>query len=307
MKHLTILLFFALINFIANAQTKVPYLKKNGKYIYVDSATMKPVSNIEYDEVPKILINNGTELDLLNLVHSKDENDFDKNIIQFEKEGWWGYKDNNDVVLIKPIYTFTTNFSEGLAYVKNDEFEGIIDKSGKVVIKGVTLRSDFHNGLAVVDINDKSENSIYNDGCKEHTITCVIDKKGTRLLYLLNPPCKGEEGQIDTTKIDYTKIKPKGKYVVFKGCFIGGSAGSFSSYSEGLIGVKLYNVHAGEEFVSYVDLNGKIIIPPFKAGQPQPFTKGFSFNEELRSVGKSENWVYRTYYIDKKGRKYIEK
>ncbi len=306
MKQLTILFCCALINFVANSQTKVPYLKKNGKYIYVDSATMKPLSSIEYDEVPKILFKNGTELDLSNGL--TDQKDYDKNISWFEKDGWYGYKDSNGIILIKPIYTFTSNFSDGLAWVRNDEFEGIIDKTGKVVIKGVTLRSDFHNGLAVVDILDESEKSIYNDECKVHTITCVIDKKGTRLLYLLDPPCNDEQGNYDTTKIDYTKLKPKGKYVVFKGCIFGGSAGSFSSYSEGLMGVSLNDFHA-HQHVAYVDLNGKIIIPPFEVegGKPHPFTKGFSYYEVFRLVANNKDWNSQFFYIDKKGRQFLEK
>ena len=71
---------------------------------------------------------------------------------------------------------------------------------------------------------------------------------------------------------------------------------------------KLINFHA-HPHVAYVDLNCKIIIPPFEVegGEPHPFTKGFSYYEVFRLVANNKDWNFQFFYIDKKGRQFLEK
>ena len=73
----------------------VPFLKKNGKYIYVDSVTMKPVLlNNEYD----------------------DAHLFKDGLAQIKLKDKCGFIDNFGTIVIPPIYDFSYNFYEGHAF-----------------------------------------------------------------------------------------------------------------------------------------------------------------------------------------------
>ena len=280
-------------------QTKVPFLKKNGKYIYVDSATMKPLSEKEYSAMgftlPKIILKNGKDFDWEqenNLDHS------DSSIIQFEKDGLNGYKNNIGNVIINPVYNVAERFNDGLAYVRNDDTEqmGFINKYGKFIIKNVNYNyTDFRKGIACVSIKDSL---VYNDVC--HTeVDIVINTKGDRVLDILSDPCAD-----DNSKIDYSKMKPKGKYILYKGYGINGGYHGYKISQDGTIGILL--VKGQDNYVSYFNTYGKIIIEPFMAPAIGNFINGFA-KMILYVLGTNNQMNSYQYFIDKKGRQFYEK
>lgn len=69
-----------------------------------------------------------------------------------KKDDKYGYIDINNEWIIEPIYSYATDFSEGLACVKNDDYRyGYIDREGKVIIPfEYESGESFSEGLAYV-------------------------------------------------------------------------------------------------------------------------------------------------------------
>lgn len=71
-----------------------------------------------------------------------------------------GYIDRSGNVVIPAQYEWATNFSDGLAYVTNEDVAGVIDKTGKLIINTrdkYYISSGFVKGFAVVGgIDDES-------------------------------------------------------------------------------------------------------------------------------------------------------
>lgn len=60
-------------------------------------------------------------------------NDID--LFRIEKDGLYGFIDNNGKVVIKPQFDLALNFSENLAYARKDSVYGFIDKNGSFIIE----------------------------------------------------------------------------------------------------------------------------------------------------------------------------
>ena len=124
----------------------VPYLKKNGKYIYVDSVTMKPVLD-------------RNEYDRANLY-----SDGFANVMLNRK---WGFIDMSGKEVIPLIYDMVGDFSEGLVGVKIDSKWGFINKKGKIVVPTIydrvysfsegfaQVKNEFKHGWGFIDIRGK--------------------------------------------------------------------------------------------------------------------------------------------------------
>jgi hypothetical protein len=59
-----------------------------------------------------------------------------------------GYIDETGRVVVAPRYYTVADFSEGLAFVTSDDFEGFIDRDGGHVFRADYMLKDFHEGLA---------------------------------------------------------------------------------------------------------------------------------------------------------------
>ncbi len=81
-------------------------------------------------------------------------------LMTFEENRTFGFKDQNGKIIIAPKYTGAEDFSEGLACVSLNDVWGFIDETGKVVIPfkynaGYGTGHKFSQGLAAVNLNDK--------------------------------------------------------------------------------------------------------------------------------------------------------
>jgi hypothetical protein len=175
MKKLIICLtaYFTLSTAI-KAQTVVPYLKKNGKYVLVDATTMKPIANAkEFDEAYEIeggfwQLCIGENCGLYNkqgkqLLKPKKlifrEQLQDNLFKSFQSTGsdaitgLYGLIDTSGIELVPTKYQHIWNLQEGLIGFSTQEGKnGFIDKKGKVVIQGIKGNVyAFSNGLAKVD------------------------------------------------------------------------------------------------------------------------------------------------------------
>ena len=76
----------------------------------------------------------------------------------YERTLKWGYMNREGQLVVDYIYDEAADFSEGVAWVANDDFQGFIDKSGKRVLNGANyfvsdagmLNYTFKDGLACV-------------------------------------------------------------------------------------------------------------------------------------------------------------
>jgi len=84
----------------------------------------------------------------------------------------FGYYDSTGKEVIPHIWDDATEFSEGLAFVKNADSSGYIDKTGKIVIPMDSIAGNpFHEGLA--DVN----NADYKIGFMDHSGKMIIKYK----------------------------------------------------------------------------------------------------------------------------------
>jgi TPR repeat protein len=119
--------------------TLVPYLAKNGKYGLADRSGRLVVSP-KYDFSPRVA---------------------DDGFIYVVENKKYGLLDNKGTVLITPKYDAFSDFQEGLARVRINDYssgslvfrEAFIDKTDKVIIQGspeMKLEGDFSEGRAVI-------------------------------------------------------------------------------------------------------------------------------------------------------------
>lgn len=166
---------------VTNSKPLVAYLK-DGKWYFLDTSgklLFEPLElldvlgysegffrvNIEINGRPKWaiidLVGNVTLIDGINYLFDfhngralvvklkKSENADTSN-----KEYLFGYINYKGKLVIPLVYEDATEFSEGLAFVKNKEIRGFIDTSNNLVIKMENSAGNrFKNGLA--DINDR--------------------------------------------------------------------------------------------------------------------------------------------------------
>lgn len=95
----------------------------------------------------------------------------------------WGYMDRTGRLVVDYQYDEAADFSEGLAYVSNDQFHGFIDREGNRVIDAaayyqpdMTLNYSFHNGLAAVGKPNGDDTKWgYIDRQGREAIACTFD------------------------------------------------------------------------------------------------------------------------------------
>lgn len=98
--------------------------------------------------------------------------EFSEGLARFERDGRWGYIDPAGNIVIQPTFPWAEEFHEGLAHVQvtgtvlgYDGRWGYIDQTGKIVIPPNSGRmlddsdgeeSAFHEGLAIIEVDDKA-------------------------------------------------------------------------------------------------------------------------------------------------------
>jgi len=98
--------------------------------------------------------------------------EFSEGLARFERDGRWGYIDPSGNIVIEPTFPWAEEFHEGLAHVQvtgtvlgYDGRWGYIDQTGKIAIPPNSGRmlsdsggeeSAFHEGLAMIEVGDKT-------------------------------------------------------------------------------------------------------------------------------------------------------
>lgn len=128
-------------------KTLVPYLKANGKYVFVDSASMQQINIREY----------------------KNATFFHEGIASVQARRKYGFIDQSGNWLIRPKYSDASVFSEGLCSVRKGKKWGYINKVGKMAIPSIFSNSDiFKSGQASV-AKDGMAHKIDKSGIIVHT------------------------------------------------------------------------------------------------------------------------------------------
>lgn len=298
---LFVLFAFYFIN--KKSSTLVPYLKANGKYVYVDSANMKIILDKEYDEanlfsngLARVKISNkwgfvtieGKEIIP---IEYDDTHDFSEGIAAVKKNNKWGFVSTTGKLIIPIKYEDVDLFSEGLARVKIDDKWGFINKEDKEIINSkyfyinnfsegyalftYTIRSEFKYGFV-----DKSGKEVYLD-----KYDIVEDfKDGIAQVGRFWKQPSGGDFYDDEAK--YGFIDNKFNEIIslkYLNC---------AGYNEGLIAVKEDN-HWG-----YIDKNDNIKIP-FKFNYANQFVDGVavvSLNDKKGLINTKGDYVIDCIY-----------
>jgi hypothetical protein len=284
------------------SNTLVPYLKSNGKWIFVDSATMTQVIRDEFDYVD--FFNEGLAVVGVNnkqgFINKKGElvipivydnaNRFIEGLAAVSIGNKWGFIDKNGKVVVSLKYDRAIDFSEGLAAVCIQDKWGFINNRGEIVIPlKYKNAGKFLEGLAWVE---KNESNNYVTGG-------FIDKTGNTVIPF------NFEGEIDMTP--YFSEGLAFVYKHDKGIFIdkkGNTAlisefvkyGNVGSLSEGMAWIS--DGYPGEGKIGFIDKNGKIVLP-YKYFDMPGKDNDYSFSENLAPVASLDN--KKMGYIDKLG------
>ncbi|SEA56305.1 WG containing repeat-containing protein [Flavobacterium gillisiae] len=229
-----ITLFFI---FISRNKTLVPFLKANGKYIFVDSLTMKPQNNDEYDN-----------LDF-----------YSDGLARFERNNATGYIDNSGAIAFTiPKEFYSHNFSNEVAILSRlggQEYY-LINKEGIIVSKNYKDIDGFSkdNNLSVVKNEVDSDEKFG-----------FIDNTGKEIVPLIYDFANSFSENLAAVGVGKTVIRVDDGLRIFKGKYgfidrtgkvvIPMIYDEVGYFSEGLVRVKL-NGKFG-----YVNKEGKIVIP----------------------------------------------
>ena len=107
------------------------------------------------------------------LVHSPRIEMKKDRFVKFQRAGKWGFKDENGVEVIPPIYTEALNFKEDMAAVEMNGLFGYIDRENTLVIPyKYDTAGSFSEGWANVSIGEKSG---YVDKTGKETVPFIYD------------------------------------------------------------------------------------------------------------------------------------
>lgn len=86
-----------------------------------------------------------------------------ENMVSVKQNGKWGYADTSGKIIVELKYSYTGNFSEGIAITQSGEKFVAIDKNGNELFtydKGI-LVGEFHDGLILAKDINKNEAAFY--------------------------------------------------------------------------------------------------------------------------------------------------
>ena len=193
-----------------------------------------------------------------------------------------GFIDETGRIAIPPRFVLSSQFSEGLAWIRTEALVGFINQSGKVVIElPDSFSIGFHEGLAAVKTQTGS-------GFIDKTGRFISTKRYEQVEDFSDGLAAVAEGRWNEAK--YGFINKSGEVAIplrfdpRPGQFEGSM--SLSRFTEGLAPVMFGNLYG------YIDHKGNTVIPAI-------FRDAGQFAEGLASVTKADG---EKGYIDKAGR-----
>jgi WG repeat protein len=192
-----------------------------------------------------------------------------------------GFIDQTGKIVIPPSFVLSSQFSEGLAWVRTEAFIGFIDQSGRVVIElPESFSFGFREGLAAIRTKTGS-------GFIDKTGRFISTKRYEQVDSFSDGLAAVVEGQ--WTEAKYGFINKSGELAIplrfeaRQGPFE--ESVYLSRFTEGLAPVMIRNLYG------YIDHKGNVVIPPI-------FREAGLFAEGLASVTKADG---QKGYIDKTG------
>ena len=264
----------------------VPFLKKNGTYMVVDSATLNPIPwKQEFDDA--IILSEGfirVELDGFMGLIDKEGNKviplkYD-NIYRFvheraivEANNKYGFIDKTGIEVIPIIYDEVWNFCGELAPVRLNGKWGVIDETGNEVLSFIYDSGfEFRSGYATVKLNNKY--GIIDKTCKtivpfiydfifsfKEGLAIVklnnkygfIDISGTVIIPIIYDHVENFPNEYVGVQINYKwgLLDKKGNVIINPKYDSGGGM----HFCEGLLGVRLNGKYG------FINLDGDDVIP----------------------------------------------
>ncbi len=295
----------------------IPYLKSNGKYIYVKPKTMEPVKMKEYDEIDFFSedfgrvcnwIDGGKKYGFVNkngieVIPPKyhDAGDYFEGLALVQLDANWGFIDKSGVEVIPLKYNYAGYFNNELALVKNNNKWGFIDKNGVEVIPlKYNNAGEFSDELAAANINgkwgfiDKKGEEVipfkydgvgsFIDGLAPVRINekwGYIDKKGVERISL-----KFNEAKNFINNTTSVKLNQKWGLINNEGEEISPlKYDTIGAFVEDIAAIKL------NEKWGFIDINGNEIVPT-------SYDYVYDFNNSVAKVNDNSHWSF----IDKNGR-----
>lgn len=213
-------------------------------------------------------------------------------------KGWWSYCDKKSgEVIIKHTFEDAKDFSEGLARIKDGDYYGYIDETGKVVIepKFKNAQSYFEDNIALV-------HAMIITGTEIEYKYGWIDKMGKEIIKpkydlaqifsdgLAMVAVEGKISFIDKTGNDVIKFDEDTSRIMWRsGAFNDVNLTEYS-FSEGLAWI--YFVSDTKISLNVINKKGEVVIKDVKASKFTQFSEGLS---AIRVKG--DMWAY----IDKTG------
>ena len=298
---LFVLIAFYFIN--KKSVTLVPYLKTNGKFVYVDSSDLKIKLEKEFDEadlfsegLARVKIGDkwgfittaGKELIP---IEYEDVHDFSEGVAAVKKNNKWGFVSTTGKLVIPIKYEDVDLFKEGLARVKIDYKWGFINNLDKEIINSKYFYVDnFSDGYALFTYTirgeykygfvDKSGKEVYLD---KFDIVESFKDGIAQVGRFWKQPSGGDfyddEAKYGFIDKNFNVIIPL-KYL------------NCSGYNDRFIAVKENN-HWG-----YIDKNDKIQIP-LKFNDASQFLNGVavvSLNDKKGLINKKGDYVIDCIY-----------
>jgi hypothetical protein len=237
---------------------------------------------IDFDRLPKKTIEVGDFHEGRAVIYlGKTEEDVFRRGMKYDV----GYIDTSGKTVITPRFSFASDFSEGLAHVTANDFDGFIDLRGRRVIKLANKSArDFHEGLAAITIAEGREY-----GFIDRTGKVVIQGR----YRFVDDFSEGLAGVVIDYK--YGFINRAGELVVPPrfGMMVGprhpNLPVSSGRFREGLACVNLGNSWG------YINSQGEFVIPP-QFAEAQEFSEGVAWvmpKDSSRSgwIDKTGQWV----------------
>lgn len=261
------LIVILFIFFTSKKVVFVPYLKTNGKFVYVDSSSMKQKIDNEYDECRL----------------------FSEELAAVKVDGKWGFIDKVGKQVIGTKYEECADFNEGYASFKYQDKWGFIDINGQEMIPAIYYNVEsFSNGLARV--------SLMNPNSNPRILNGFIDKSGKEIIPMQNIGTYTEihDGLLGVGFADENMEGYHAGYFNMKGERVTSfEYNNISAFSEGLALVAKgtqYTYKSFEGKWGFIDASGEIKIPLI-------YDDAQSFQEGLAAINSNGKWGF----IDKKG------
>ena len=280
----------------SNSQTLVPYLKKDGKFVFADSATMRPVlianeydwADFFHEGLARVMLNkkfgfiDKTGKEIVPVKYDWADA-LSGGVAKVSLNNKSSFIDNTGKEIVGLNYD-VLEFNEGIAMIKLNEKWGFIDKKGKEIVSPkYESASGFRNGMAAVKLNGKWG---------------FIDNTGKEAIALIYDDVKYFSEGIGRVKLNEKKeynqwgcIDKKGKQITPRKYQV------IYPFKEGLAYVEING-----EFIKYcgfIDKQGREIFKP----EDRNYSRAYDFFEGLSAaVARTRG---QAVYIDKTGKEVL--